>query len=79
VGDLRLPMPIRPPCEQCGTPCSDDPEYHRGRFLSCVTDTGFCDRPYATCEEFCSGWMGCAGDLYVNETYGTVIGEVDCF
>ena len=68
-----------PTCEQCGTLCSDDPGYFRGRFLSCVVDTPFCDRPYATCPEFCAQWMGCAGDLFIDETYGTVIGVVECF
>jgi len=68
-----------PTCEQCGTPCSENPDYFRGRFLSCVVDTEFCDRPYATCPEFCAEWMGCAGELYIDETYGTITGIVQCF
>lgn len=69
-----LPEWTGPTCEQCGYACSDDPEYYRGRFLSCVVDTEFCDRPPVTCAEFCAGWMGCTGDLYIDETYGTVTG-----
>ena len=68
-----------PTCEQCGTVCNDNADYYRGRFLSCVTDTEFCDRPPVTCPEFCEGWMGCTGELYIDETYGTVNGEVECF
>lgn len=63
-----------PTCGDCGYACSEDPDYYRSRFLSCVVDTEFCDRPYATCPEFCAGWMGCTGDLYIDETYGTVAG-----
>jgi hypothetical protein len=74
-----IPEWTGPTCEQCGTLCSDSPEYYRGRFLSCVVDTGFCDRPPVTCPEFCAGWMGCAGDLFIDGTYGTVAGVVECF
>jgi hypothetical protein len=68
-----------PTCEECGTQCSEDAAYFRDRFLTCVVDTEFCDRPYATCPEFCAGWMGCAGELFIDETYGTVVGVVECF
>jgi hypothetical protein len=68
-----------PTCEDCGTQCSENEQYYRDRFLLCVVDTGFCDRPPVTCPEFCAGWMNCAGELFIDETYGTVVGVVECF
>lgn len=69
-----MPEWTGPTCEQCGYTCSEDPDYYRSRFLSCVVNTEFCDRPPVTCPEFCAGWMGCSGDLFIDETYGTVTG-----
>lgn len=55
--------------------CSERPAYFRDRFLSCFRDKGFCDRPYASCEEFCSGWMGCEGEVAIDsDGIGTVSG-----
>jgi hypothetical protein len=56
-----------PTCEQCGTPCSDRPDYYRDRFLSCMA-TDPRGQPY------CTGWMGCVGDLYIDPAYGTITG-----
>lgn len=53
-----------PTCEECGYPCSDRPDYYRGRFLTCYRDPDFCDRPEG-CLTFCSGWMGCYGELSI--------------
>jgi hypothetical protein len=70
-----------PTCEACGTPCSTRPAYFRDRFLSCYRDTSFCSRPYATCLEFCSEWMGCTGTLSIeSDGVATVIGPAGmCF
>jgi hypothetical protein len=70
-----------PTCEECGTSCSTRPDYYRERFLSCFRDTAFCDRPDASCEQFCSGWIGCTGSLTIDsDGVGTVEGpSAECF
>ena len=56
-------------CEQGINSCNSSPDYFCYRYNYCMADTSFCDRPYATCEEFCSGWSGCSG--YVSCANGT--------
>jgi len=71
-----------PRCATCGPrQCSTSPNFYRDRFLSCFNDKDFCTRPYASCQEFCAGWMGCVGDLAIDEAgIGQVTGpDRECF
>ena len=48
--------------------CSERPDYFKERFWSCFKDKAFCERRYADCWKFCSGWMGCEGHLGVGSS-----------
>ena len=46
-------------CDKQGKPVSimgNPVSRFQARYCSCVNDKGFCTRPYATCEEFCTKW-----------------------
>lgn len=68
-------------CETCGVDCSERPDYYRDRYLLCIRDRPFCEGRPISCEEFCSGWMGCQGEIAIDaDGIGTVVGpDSECF